>query len=99
MLKEINNGIIIKIIDYGLSKLISTLTCKEQCGTMVYLAPEMVLNEDYDYSIDIWGVGVIVWYLLYKKLPCTGKDDSDIANQIINSDIDIPRILNIQKIV
>ena len=37
-------------------------------GTISYLAPELEL-EDYDHSIDIWSIGIILFKLIYNYHP------------------------------
>ena len=34
------------------------------CGTLDYLAPEVVESEQYDFGIDIWGIGVLLFELV-----------------------------------
>ena len=36
----------------------------DQCGTLLYNAPEVVLNLEYNQSVDIWSAG-IVQYMLF----------------------------------
>jgi len=39
------------------------------CGTLDYLAPEMVENKPHDDSIDIWCLGILTYELLTGKAP------------------------------
>lgn len=51
-----------KIIDFGLSKIVAfNETMNEQCGTLLYLPPEIVQNEKYTQKIDIWDFGIIAF--------------------------------------
>lgn len=36
-------------------------------GTLRYMAPEVVLNQDYNDSVDIYSFGLVIWYM------CTGQ--------------------------
>ena len=36
-------------------------------GTIPYLAPEIILGQDYDEAVDIWCVGIVLSELLAKK--------------------------------
>jgi len=39
------------------------------CGTYEYMAPEMALEKNYDYRIDIWALGVLLYELVHGKAP------------------------------
>uniref|UniRef100_K7GEL8 protein kinase C n=1 Tax=Pelodiscus sinensis TaxID=13735 RepID=K7GEL8_PELSI len=39
-------------------------------GTPAYLAPEVLLNQGYNRSLDMWSVGVIIWNSLSNPSPC-----------------------------
>ena len=70
-----------KIIDFGLSKLMVQSgggLATSFLGTKGYLAPEMLQRRDYDKSVDIWALGVIVFVLLCGCLPF--DDDSDVPS-------------------
>jgi serine/threonine protein kinase len=67
------NDIDIKLCDFGLSKLgfLSNTTHTSEVVTLWYRAPEVILNpENYDMSIDIWSVGIILLEMILKdKFP------------------------------
>ena len=46
------------------------------CGTLDYLAPEMVENKPHDETIDIWCMGILIYELLTGKAPfhCTDAE-------------------------
>lgn len=39
------------------------------CGTYEYMAPEMVAEVPYDYKIDIWALGILLYELNHGKAP------------------------------
>ena len=56
-----------KIIDFGLSKVFTiNENMAEKYGTLLYLPPEIVLNNRYSYKIDIWLFGIITYTVLNK---------------------------------
>lgn len=76
----------IKLADFGLSKLVSpndTLTLA--CGTLSYVAPEVLRQEGYDKKADIWSIGVIAYLLLRGKLPFEHFDKDTIIDMTLNS--------------
>ena len=45
------------------------------CGTLDYLAPEMVEGKPHDESIDIWCLGILLYELLTGKAPFHVPDE------------------------
>ena len=65
-----SHDIEIKIIDFGLSKILSDGPIASSfLGTRGYLAPEMIQRMDYTKSVDAWALGVIIFVLLCGCLP------------------------------
>ncbi|OZJ06806.1 hypothetical protein BZG36_00102 [Bifiguratus adelaidae] len=54
----------IKIADFGLSKVIWDTTTQTPCGTVGYTAPEIVRDEDYSKSVDMWALGCVLYTCL-----------------------------------
>lgn len=55
----------LKIGDFGYAKRVyvpQSLTTL--CGSLHYVAPELLKNHPYDESADMWSVGVIIFFLL-----------------------------------
>jgi len=36
----------------------------QQCGTLIYMAPEIIHKSYYAKSVDIWSLGIIMYMLL-----------------------------------
>ncbi|MCJ1466001.1 hypothetical protein MMC07_004620 [Pseudocyphellaria aurata] len=60
------------LLDHGQSARLQPCTVMKpkpgRVGTVGYLAPELEI-EDYDHSIDIWAMGIILYELTYKYHP------------------------------
>ncbi|KAI9245072.1 kinase-like domain-containing protein [Sporodiniella umbellata] len=54
----------VKIADFGLSKIIWDQQTRTPCGTVGYTAPEIVKDERYSMSVDIWALGCVLYTLL-----------------------------------
>lgn len=54
----------IKIADFGLSKVIWDTQTMTPCGTVGYTAPEIVKDERYSKSVDMWALGCVLYTLL-----------------------------------
>ncbi|XP_015764643.1 PREDICTED: protein kinase C eta type-like [Acropora digitifera] len=57
----------VKVGDFGLSKLTNGEKQDEICGTLHYMAPEMIGEQSYDESVDWWALGVMLYRLFTAK--------------------------------
>lgn len=77
----------VKLCDFGWS----THTIDERrmtfCGTVDYVAPELIYQEPYDDKIDVWAVGILTYELLTGSAPFTGKDEKITYSNITNLDL------------
>lgn len=54
----------IKLADFGLSKIIWDSKTMTPCGTVGYTAPEIVKDERYSKSVDMWALGCVLYTIL-----------------------------------
>lgn len=54
----------VKIADFGLSKVVWNEQTMTPCGTVGYTAPEIVKDERYSKSVDLWALGCVLYTLL-----------------------------------
>ena len=77
----------VKIIDFGLSKLIgrSRVTGSgATLGTAAYMSPEQARSEDVDARVDIWALGAILYEMLTGHVPFRGEIDQAVVYSILN---------------
>ena len=75
-----NNNL--KLCDFGYSiELHSELHCTF-CGTVEYMAPEIIDKEYYDYSVDIWSLGILLYEMNYGHSPFASNNMRNIMNKI-----------------
>ena len=75
----------VKIIDFGnafLKKGNKKIDLSTNCGTVDFMAPEIIEGIAYDKSCDIWSIGVVAYFLLSGIPPFFAKDDRAIAQKI-----------------
>lgn len=54
----------VKIADFGLSKVVWDQQTMTPCGTVGYTAPEIIKDERYSKSVDMWALGCVLYTLL-----------------------------------
>ncbi|RDL32937.1 Protein kinase-like (PK-like) [Venustampulla echinocandica] len=54
----------VKLADFGLSKVVWDKSTMTPCGTVGYTAPEIVKDERYSKSVDMWALGCVLYTLL-----------------------------------
>ncbi len=70
----------VKIVDFGLSKMIGpNETCIEPFGTYGYAAPEVLEQRPYNASVDIWGLGAVLYIMLTGHAPFEERTEDKIA--------------------
>ena len=88
LIKKENGNNIIKLTDYGCRRRIITLLKnygkESNEETVAYIAPEILKGEKYDYKIDLWSIGIIMFRLNFGISPFSEVDkDKDNLNKYI----------------
>ena len=79
------SDVTLKIIDFGLSKIMGeNEMTNEPYGSLSYKAPELILHKYYNFKVDVWSIGITIYYIVYKVLPFEEGNREDIKNAIIN---------------
>jgi len=93
MLSEKTEKGIIKIMDFGLSKIMGPdEKVADGFGTLSFVAPEVLIRQPYNKQIDIWSLGVILYYMLSGTLPFDDEDDNEenIAKMTVFNEVQFP---------
>jgi len=60
----------VKLADFGWSNVFNEKKPRTTyCGTLDYLAPEMIKECGHDDKLDIWSLGVLIFELITGKVP------------------------------
>ncbi|CDQ63933.1 unnamed protein product [Oncorhynchus mykiss] len=86
----------IKITDFGLSKeaIDHDKRAYSFCGTIEYMAPEVVNRRGHTHSADWWSFGVLMFEMLTGSLPFQGKDRKETMALILKAKLGMPQFLS-----
>mmetsp|Transcript_25956 Transcript_25956/g.28860 ORF Transcript_25956/g.28860 Transcript_25956/m.28860 type:complete len:354 (-) Transcript_25956:1066-2127(-) len=79
---------VVKLADFGLSKIFDEEDLRTSCGTPGYVAPEVITSDGYTKQVDLWGIGIITYVLLAGYPPFYAEDDVQLFDKIIAVDFD-----------
>ena len=91
-----------KILDFGSAKMKRKGKNKEKLsgiiGTTFYCSPEVIEN-NYDYEIDEWACGIMMYILLTGYPPFMGEDEEKIFQNILiqQLNLDVPELKNVSE--
>ena len=91
MLKDSKNGqISVCIVDFGLVTFRGFGMDFIKCGTLSYMAPELISCKPYHgWAVDIWALGIVFYWLLTGRGPYgSGKTQDEIKGCILRREID-----------
>uniref|UniRef100_A0A8C9LH16 Protein kinase domain-containing protein n=1 Tax=Piliocolobus tephrosceles TaxID=591936 RepID=A0A8C9LH16_9PRIM len=99
LLRTKNNVKSVVLSDFGLAKITasnqSVVKSRSVCGSDFYLAPEIIKKKEYGIKIDIWSLGVLIFFIITGKVPFTGKNANELYNNILKANI--PELLSKEK--
>ena len=73
----------IKICDFGICKFLNyNKVTNTFIGTPYYMSPEQMNQQYYDYKVDVWGIGCVLYHLLYNKYPFNGRSMNELKKNI-----------------
>ena len=72
----------LKICDFGWCAK-GTETRTTFCGTLDYMAPEMVMGAGHTFAVDIWALGILLYELVHGNAPFQARKDADKCQQIL----------------
>ncbi|XP_036140576.1 ribosomal protein S6 kinase alpha-5 isoform X1 [Monomorium pharaonis] len=73
----------VKIVDFGFARMKNSCEpLHTPCFTLPYAAPEVVANQEYDESCDMWSLGTILYFMLSNKPQSFRTDTPNVAMRI-----------------
>jgi serine/threonine protein kinase len=83
----------VKLADFGwavANRSTGKMSRKTMCGTVDYLAPEMVDGAEYDEKVDAWMMGVLMFEIVVGGSPFKGEAETETWDRIVSVEPDIP---------
>lgn len=88
-----DDPVIVKVSDFGLAKVTQDSILNTFCGTMAYIAPEILLSRErrkansadpgcYSNLVDMWSIGCLCYVLATGYLPFDGTSHEAIVKAI-----------------
>jgi len=86
------NDIRVKLIDFGMAKHTNKegkkVVLSTFCGTLNFMAPEVLDGDFYDESCDVWSLGVMAFQILSGVPPFYANDENALINKILSNNYD-----------
>lgn len=77
-----------KLSDFGLSKFLKkNEKTNTICGTLYYIAPEIVNRKGHDFTVDWWSLGILTFEILYGVPPWHSKNERILLRAILTGNL------------
>lgn len=86
----------IAVTDFGLSKENLEDKAYSFCGTVEYMAPEVVSRKGHSFAADWWSFGVLMFEMLTGQLPFQGTNRKETMTQILKAKLGMPEYLSLE---
>lgn len=77
LLATMDEYTLVKVSDFGLSKVQTNSVLQTQCGTRMYMAPELHTAR-YTNKVDVWSLGVILFNCFTGRYPFYSSNNYDL---------------------
>ena len=86
----------VKLCDFGFARAMSTATLVLTSikGTPLYMAPELVQEQPYTHSVDLWSLGVILYELFVGQPPFYTTSIYALVKQIVKDPVKLPHSMS-----
>eukprot|EP00188_Purpureofilum_apyrenoidigerum_P001688 Plantae.Rhodophyta-Purpureofilum_apyrenoidigerum.ctg19537.p1 GENE.Plantae.Rhodophyta-Purpureofilum_apyrenoidigerum.ctg19537~~Plantae.Rhodophyta-Purpureofilum_apyrenoidigerum.ctg19537.p1 ORF type:complete len:572 (-),score=139.05 Plantae.Rhodophyta-Purpureofilum_apyrenoidigerum.ctg19537:49-1764(-) len=88
MLADMSEKLKPKLIDFGFGAQVrendseGKQLMKTMLGSWNYISPEQIARRPYGQGVDLWAVGVIIYWMVEKKFPFESETNVDIIKNI-----------------
>jgi len=78
------------VVDLGLAKQLEDGPTYTLCGTPDYIAPEIILGTGYNWAVDYWALGVLLYELHSGSAPFQSEDPTKTTKKILKGRVSFP---------
>lgn len=79
------------LVDFGIAAFLHDAAAMKACvGSPGYAAPEVIQGRPYNEAVDLFSTGVLLYFMLYGKLPFDGTNSKDIMHKTVHCDVIYP---------
>eukprot|EP00183_Erythrolobus_madagascarensis_P001666 CAMPEP_0185850800 /NCGR_PEP_ID=MMETSP1354-20130828/4798_1 /TAXON_ID=708628 /ORGANISM="Erythrolobus madagascarensis, Strain CCMP3276" /LENGTH=419 /DNA_ID=CAMNT_0028551525 /DNA_START=31 /DNA_END=1290 /DNA_ORIENTATION=- len=85
--------VVAKLTDFGLSNVQvdeADESLRTHVGTPYFLPPEIINGETYGNKVDIWAMGISLYYLLSGRFPFDGRSREEAFNRMVHAEVQFP---------
>ncbi|KAM9732904.1 serine/threonine-protein kinase ULK2 isoform 2-T2 [Menidia menidia] len=73
------SGVRIKIADFGFARYLqSNMMAATLCGSPMYMAPEVIMSQNYDAKADLWSIGTVIYQCLVGRPPFQANSPQEL---------------------
>ncbi|KAF8365872.1 dlk-1 [Pristionchus pacificus] len=82
----------LRICDFGTSHQLNKMNSTQMsfCGTVSWIAPEMIKKEPCNEKVDVWSFGVVLWEMLTREQPYKNIDSMAIIWGVGSNQLSLP---------
>ncbi|KAF2072085.1 hypothetical protein CYY_006605 [Polysphondylium violaceum] len=73
----------VKLIDFGISRVMQTQLNMTVIGTPVYMSEEVIRGEQYTQSADVYSFGIVLWEMFTQETPFKSLTDYQRVNFVL----------------
>eukprot|EP01017_Pseudomicrothorax_dubius_P049512 TRINITY_DN9212_c0_g5_i2.p1 TRINITY_DN9212_c0_g5~~TRINITY_DN9212_c0_g5_i2.p1 ORF type:complete len:347 (-),score=110.78 TRINITY_DN9212_c0_g5_i2:109-1149(-) len=84
----------VKIADLGFAKTVQNFQSAintSTVGSPIYMSPQVLMRQNYSSKCDIWSLGIILYQLLYGKVPWIAMDIQLLAKMIMSKPLNFKK--------
>lgn len=85
----VNHNDVLKIADFGWCAFATTVRTTF-CGTLDYLAPEMIQGRGHDHTLDTWSLGVLLYEMVVGRPPFQSTNHVMLIAKILSAELRFP---------